>query len=154
MDSLKISAHQVNREVNPNQRTGKQRDEGFVAASLAENKEKNKANAAKHEQMHGNTKPAIEGDRSGILVEQRKQEMVQQLAEKEKAQQQLDKAQELSLQRQIEERAAANKQKLKGSYAAVQQSDSQQQVQETKADKNRESHQDKEMPPDPINLVV
>ncbi len=155
MDNLKVSTQQFNRGVNPNQRTGKQRDEGFVASSLVENKDK-KASAARHEHMHANanTKQATPEDRSAILLEQRKQEMAQQLAEKEKAKQQLDKAQELSLQRQIEERAAVNKQKLKGSYAAVQQSDNQKQVQEAKTDKNKESHSDRDNPQDAINLVV
>ncbi len=154
MDNLKVSTQQFNRGVNPNQRTGKQRDEGFVASSVVENKDKRKTNAARHAHMHANTQQAIPEDRSAILVEQRKQDMAQQLAEKEKAQQQLDKAQELSLQRQIEERAAVNKQKLKGSYAAVQQSDNQKQAQEAKMDKNKEAHSVKDNPQDAINLVV
>lgn len=154
MDNLKVSSQQFNREVNSSQRVEKQRDESFIASSLVENKGKNNENAVKNDDLHTNNKQIIPEDRSTVLLEQRKQEMAQQLADKEKAKQQLEKSQELSRQRQIEERSAVNRQKLRGSYAAVQQSDSQKQAQETDTEQNTERQMDMHHAPDAINLVV
>jgi len=154
MDNLKVSTHQFNRGVNSNQRTEKQRDESFIASSLTEDKGKNKANVEKTKEPHANEKSAVAEDRSAALLEQRKQEKAQQLSEKERMSQSLDKSQELNVQRQIEDRSAANRQKLKGTYAAVQQSDKQKQAQESNADKSKESRSDRDDAKDAINLVV
>ncbi len=154
MDNLKVSSQQFNREVNSSQRVEKQRDESFIASSLVENKDKNNENAVKNADLHANSRQTVPDDRSTVLLEQRKQEMAERLSDKEKTNQQLEKSQELSLQRRIEERSAANRQKLKGSYAAVQQSDIEQQVQETDAEQNTEPRMDKHHAQDAINLVV
>ncbi len=155
MNTLKISGQSFNRGVNSNQRAEKQRDESFIASSLVKNKDNKRSNEVANKDLQANTQQTTAEDRSKVLLEQRKQEMAQQLSDKEKAQQQLEKSQELSMQRQIEERSAVNRQKLKGSYAAVQQNDNQQQAQEIKAEQNKEVRQEQEHhTQDAINLVV
>jgi len=154
MNTLKIAGQSFTRGVTSNQRAEKQRDESFIASSLVKNKDNKQSNGVANKDLQANTQQTTE-DRSKVLLEQRKQEMAQQLSDKEKAQQQVDKSQELSMQRQIEERSAVNRQKLKGSYAAVQQNDNQQQAQQIKAEQNKEVRQEQEHhTQDAINLVV
>jgi len=156
MGNMKISSEPFDRGVNSSQRAEKQRDESFVASALEDNAaEKNKSNSTNGDKAHTSEVQDRGEDRSKLLVDSHRQDIAQQINAKEKMERQLEKVEELSQQRLIEERSSVNKQKLKGSYTAVQQSDNQKQAQETSAEKNKESRpNDDNSQDDAINLVV
>jgi len=157
MDNIKVSANQFSR-VTPSQNGAKERDEGFVAARADIRKDKTEGS---HSSSNDSQPKRSNDDNANIqnnsLVEQRRRDLAKQISTKELAQEQVKQAEELSALRQLESRAAANKQKIEGSYHAVQQDNH-----HHKAEEMRNKHtsstdtasKTKSQVPDPINLVV
>jgi len=155
MDNIKAIAHQFSR-VTPSQSGEKQRYEGFISAQADSSKSKREEvkNVAANHHAQFNQSSEITDRRTNALLEQRKQDMAAQLSEKDKARDRTDKQEELSAQRQLETRAAANKQKIKSSYSAVQSHNQQGKPDLHKAEQVAESQTKKSSNPEPINLVV
>ena len=160
MDKIKATSSQFNR-VNPSQSGAKERDEGFVSSRADVSKAKSQVAATKSADAQAAKATDLVDNRSNILVEQRKQALAKQISEKEKAREQQEKQEELSAQRQLEARAAANKQKIKSSYHAVQTNNNQPKPDDinsgqSAAQSTNQSSADSSKPsgPDPINLVV
>lgn len=151
MDNMKITANQPHR-VTQSQSGAKERDEGFVAAQVDANKAKHEAaptNSSNDKAQHA--QEASE-DHSQKLIEQRKRALAEQLSERDKAREQSRQNEELSAQRKIESRAAANREKIKDSYDAVSHSDNQARSEKTAANESKAESSDNNK--DPINLVV
>jgi len=157
MDNIKVSANQFSR-VTPSQNGAKERDEGFVAARADIRKDKTEGS---HRSSNDSHPKRANDDNANIqnnsLVEQRRRDLAKQISTKELAQEQVKQAEELSALRQLESRAAANKQKIEGSYHAVQQNNHHHKAEEMR-DKQSSSadtaSKTKSQVPDPINLVV
>lgn len=154
MDNMKISTNQYDR-VSPSQSGAKERDEGYVSSSAEANKARHEADVAKKNNNKPSGSQDVSDDHSTRLIEQRKRALAEQLSEKDKAQEQRQQNEELSAQRQIESRAAANREKIKSSYDAVKHSDNHERAEKVVAEESRTDRASKnETSPDPINLVV
>ena len=155
MDNIKATAHQYSR-VTPSQSGEKQRDEGFISSQTEASKQKReevKSVAANQQSQLSHAAELID-KQTNVLVEQRKQDLAVQVSEKDKSSEQIERLEELNAQRQLESRAAANKEKIKSSYSAVQVNSSQNQPETHKAEKNEQQQSQKSSNPEPINLVV
>lgn len=155
MDSIKAASHQSGR-VTPSQSGAKERDEGFVASRndvSRGNADDVKASAVaqKPESSQSND---VTDRRSNALVEQRKQELAKKASKQDGTQEQTERLEQLSAQRQLESRAAANKQKIKNSYDAVQQGNNQQHAEANRAAQSETTNTHQKSKPEPINLVV
>lgn len=158
MDSIKISGQSAN-SVRQSQTVAKERDEGFIASQNSDaQRQSEKINSIKKNIAHSDSDTNSEFDTpSNILVEQRKQELAQQVSEKAASREQADKFEELSVQRKLESRSAVNSQKINNSYNVVQQDNNEQKVEQMRAEKSdsaKSSEMTKGRAPEPINLVV
>ena len=154
MDSMKITTNQYDR-VSPSQSGSKERDEGYVSSPVDKNKDQHERNVAKTDNNKPHETQSGSDDRSERLIEQRKRAQAEQLSKKDKAQEQRQQNEELSAQRQIESRAAANREKIKSSYDAVKHSDNHERAEKVVVEESRAERASKnDENSDPINLVV
>ena len=139
--------------MTPSQHVEKQRDESFISSHIKSIKDKN-AVAVEQREKQSQAMEELTEDRSSILADRRQQDLMQKMSAKERAEVLLERAEELSLQRQIESRAAMNREKLKGSYSAVQHNETQ--TKNNRAAEVSESSNNSRNKPDSeaINLVV
>jgi len=152
MDNMKITAKQYDR-LTPSQSGSRERDEGFVASQVDATKAKHDMVASKTDNTRANNSQDVSEDHSKRLIEQRKRDLAQQLSEKDQARDQMQQNEELSAQRKLESRAAANREKIKDSYDAVKQSDNEViRAEKMVAEESKANNTDKYT--DPINLVV
>lgn len=151
MDNMKITSNQYDR-VSPSQSGAKERDEGYVSSPQDAAKGRHEVGAGKANNPSAHTSTHVSEDHSQRLIEQRKRDLAQQLSEQDKAREQMQQNEDLSAQRKLESRAAANREKIKDSYDAVKQSDNQARAEKMAADDSSPNNPDKHV--DPINLVV
>lgn len=151
MDNMKISADQAHR-VSPSHSGAKERDEGYVASQTSAQESKNDIAVAKGKQTTNSEFEPSE-DHGKNLIEQRKRSLAQELSEKDKASEQQKKNEELSAQRQIESRAAVNREKIKGSYNEVSHNEKQASDAAKNVEKDNQNRSSGDAA-DPINLVV
>lgn len=151
MDNIKITANQFDR-VTPSQSGSKERDEGFVASQVTANKAQQETNVGKSDIHKQHNTEEVTDNRTNNLIEQRKRALAQHLTEKDKVNEQLKRNEELSAQRLIESRAAVNREKIKDSYDAVKDNDTQ--VKAEKIPVNESMADSSENNKNPINLVV
>jgi len=153
MDNMKISANQAHR-ISQSQSGAKERDEGFIASHASAHESKSDTAAVAKQSNSVHNERDVAADRARNLIEQRKRSEAQQLSEKDKASEQQQKNDELSAQRQIESRAAANREKIKGSYDSVSHTNKNIDEKSTNNVPKESSNRNNEDKPDPINLVV
>ena len=157
MDNIKAAAHQFSR-VTPSQSGEKQRDEGYISSQTEasmQKREEGKGAAVSHSSQPSHASELVDR-RTNILLEQRKQDLAVQVSEKEQSGEHIERIEELNAQRQLESRAAANKEKIKSSYAALQAHTNKSDNVSAKVEQNVESQSQtqKSSNPEPINLVV
>jgi len=154
MEQLKVSSTQFDR-LSPGQRTAKERDEGFVSSTSDRERNNHHVSETQTKAMQPEQAEQVD-NKSNLLLEHRQQDLAKQVDGKERTQQEVERAAELSAQRQIESRAAANKEKIKNSYNAVQESENRQRSEEmhhrevSEKQKNSQTSSTTE----PINFVV
>ena len=150
---MKISADQTHR-ISQSQSGAKERDEGFVASHVSAHESKqDTAVVAKKSDSVQNLRDSA-GDHARDLIEQRKRSEVQELSEKDKTNEQQQKNEVLSAQRQLESRAAVNREKIKDSYNAVSHANNNIEQKNTNNAPKESSNSNNKDRSDPINLVV